>query len=267
MSLFLLSVLHTAHLCPKPRVEGIFSSIVESMLKEQSMPKGDILDVGANTGEMTCLYACASPTQTIYAIDPSYREIRNLNCEPYKNIKKKVMTLSRSGANTIDQVFKETKMGFLHMDVEGNELDLLIGGNNVISRDRPVFSVEVHYMRQEGTRIDSLSDHIKHLNYTSYVIHEVCGHGMDCRNILCLPDELLHELAYVPILDVAIRSGIMVETEIKNVQAYSSRTPLRHFYDSAREPTLLRRKDAAYVCNHGGRKWKQDSPCIFKGAH
>lgn len=207
------------HTCPKPSVEGGLSSIVEGMLREGSMPVGDILDVGANTGEMTCLYACVSPLRVVHAIDPSHDLIQKLHCTGSNNIKKVAMTLGRSSINkkplvdTIDHVLADRRMGFMHLDVEGSELDVLIGGNRVIARDRPLFSVEVHYReRQKLFRgVNALLNHIAALNYSAYVVHEVCGWGTDCRNVLCFPNEKLHTLAYSPIIDISIRSGILVK--------------------------------------------------------
>eukprot|EP00308_Calcidiscus_leptoporus_P020243 CAMPEP_0119387502 /NCGR_PEP_ID=MMETSP1334-20130426/100946_1 /TAXON_ID=127549 /ORGANISM="Calcidiscus leptoporus, Strain RCC1130" /LENGTH=50 /DNA_ID=CAMNT_0007409259 /DNA_START=35 /DNA_END=183 /DNA_ORIENTATION=+ len=42
-----------------------------------------------------------------------------------------------------------------------------------------------------------------------YVVNEVCGFPTTCRNVLCVPHELVAGLHNSPILDLAVRSGAM----------------------------------------------------------
>ena len=61
--------------CEKPNAEGIFNSIIQSLLTENRVPKGDVLDVGANDGQWTKLYACCDKSRTVHAVDPDPRRM------------------------------------------------------------------------------------------------------------------------------------------------------------------------------------------------
>ena len=279
-----------ANQCRKPPRESTFNSIVEGLLREGSMPPGDVLDVGANTGEWTCLYACVSPSRLVHAVDPSAKNIRLLRCADHiQNVRKARLALSAVGGynitgpgkgrdrgqqlvigsgrmrpsahgdvpvSTVDELFGDSTAGFMHIDVEGHELDVLLGGGRVVSRDRPIFSVEAH-LRREKKSNKKLFNHITALQYTVFVVHEVCGWFTDCRNLLCIPDERLGSLAGSAVLNLAVRSGVLVKVNLRNITEYTSAAPLRGFYDARG----LLSKPGQYVCNKNSRTWKSDKPC------
>ena len=78
-------------------------------------------------------------------------------------------------------------LAFGHFDVEGAELDLLRGARWVISRDRPIFTVEVP--TRQTSYAQQLLDEIASLGYGALVVPEKCGDNADCRNMICLPTE------------------------------------------------------------------------------
>lgn len=270
--------------CPKPPFERSFNSLVEGLFREGSMPPGDVLDVGAHKGEWSCLYACADPSRVVHAVDPSPELIRRLECTSpnIKNVRKAALALAAKGGynisgsttrkfvdprlrpsgrgmvpvTTVDELFGDSPAGFLHIDVEGHEVKVLLGGGRVISRDRPIFSVEV-FLREKRHN-EELFEHVTALQYTPFVVHEVCGWASDCRNVLCLPNERLRRLADSAVLDLAVRAGVLVQGNPRNISEYVSPAPLRGFYDTT--PALLN-EPGQYTCNVNGRVWNDFKPC------
>ena len=60
------------------------------------------------------------------------------------------------------------KIDFLKVDIQGAELSALKGMRNLISRDRPVFFIEVeeHHLRRFSTSSKALIDHFLSMNYS-----------------------------------------------------------------------------------------------------
>ena len=67
--------------CHKPRTERTLNSIVEGMFREDLMPPGSILDVGANDGQTACMLACFDRNRTVHAIDPSPVLVGKMRCQ------------------------------------------------------------------------------------------------------------------------------------------------------------------------------------------
>ena len=67
-------------------------------------------------------------------------------------------------------------LAFGHFDVEGAELDLLRGARWVISRDRPIFTVEVP--TSYTSYAQQLLDEIASLGYGALVVPEKCGENI-----------------------------------------------------------------------------------------
>ena len=91
---------------------------------------------------------------------------------------------------TLDDLFltrwKTETLGFAHLDVEGNELDVLKGAMRVIARDRPLLMTEVHVHRNR-TLAASVLAFAEGLGYHSWLVDEACGARQDCRNVLHVP--------------------------------------------------------------------------------
>ncbi len=141
--------------------EKTFNTIIYGLFTENHIPDGDILDCGAHIGDFTCMYACFDPKRTVRALEPFKSSFDSISCPSNKNVIKYNLGLSKvpgflvdkpngfefdaktinkiratptNGAfefDSIDNFFSaRTKSypGFLHLDVEGYELNVLEGG-------------------------------------------------------------------------------------------------------------------------------------------
>lgn len=71
---------------------------------------------------------------------------------------------------TIDEYFKEIHVDLIKMDIEGAEMKALLGGMNVIKRDRPVLAISIYHTIEDFYTIPQLI--FKELdNYEYYVRH------------------------------------------------------------------------------------------------
>lgn len=209
----------------QPNHEIILNSIVAGLVLEGRVPAGSFLDAGANTGEWACLYASLVPDRVVHALDPSRRNValmkqryvtlrpnmrprfaglggsqRWVDAGPRKNFWRAQLEHvhrwpSASAYNdtrttfqilTIDELFASERLGFMHLDVEGSELDVLRGGTEVLVRDRPVFTVELH-VEQDANYTRALLELIDLNRYDAFLVDEHCGMRRDCRNLICLP--------------------------------------------------------------------------------
>jgi FkbM family methyltransferase len=89
----------------------------------------------------------------------------------------------------LDHLYRSQRLGFAHFDVEGQEANVLQGATQVIMRDRPVFTTELH-VHYSYTSTTALMGLISRLGYRSYLVEgESCGVRADCRNLLNIPKE------------------------------------------------------------------------------
>lgn len=102
----------------------------------------------------------------------------------------------------------EETLGFAHFDVEGNELDVLIGGESIIRRDLPIFTVEL-VVHKDANYTTSLLDFMSHhLEYDVLLVEEECGLPLDCRNLMAIPRRRANLLAAILTrLDAFSRNG------------------------------------------------------------
>lgn len=186
-----------------------------------------IIDAGANDGTSTLLLSSYFKNHTIFSVEPILVNIANIlrktkkinniivqhgglgdqmtygTYPRYLDQKKSVAYLQigklksyrhlkqgdvKFPVFTIDYLFQKHKLSFAHWDVEGNEIELLNGAQNVIKRDRPFFTVESFHL-SNASHHHTLMSAIKHLNYTIIRVNEKCGWPRDCRNYLCVPNE------------------------------------------------------------------------------
>ena len=191
--------------------EIILTSFLPSLLREEGMvPEGIIFDVGTQHGEQAAHYAITAPSRQILAMDPSDKlveEIRN-NFGKLPNLRVEqggvgktvgVMKPRDSSFNmdldqefkiyTLDSLFydKGERLGLLHLDVEGLELDVLKGGLQTLRAYKPIMTTEVR-VHKDPEYTKELLELLDREGYDSYVINEVCGYPhMDYRNILNIP--------------------------------------------------------------------------------
>lgn len=57
--------------CPKPSTELKLNSIIAGLFREDNMPRGSIIDVGALDGTFACFYARLASTRIVHALDPT----------------------------------------------------------------------------------------------------------------------------------------------------------------------------------------------------
>jgi len=107
-------------------------------------------------------------------------------------------------------------LGFLHLDVEGLELDVIDGGVQTILRDLPMLTVEIFVHNRPDTTYNLLS-RLGQLGYRTFIIEEQCGVPADCRNVLCVPIRRVPSLRQSATLDLAQGSGVLQEVTPTNV--------------------------------------------------
>ena len=106
----------------------------------------------------------------------------------------------------IDELFRTQwhgeRLGFAHWDTEGNELDILRGGEKTISRDMPIFTVECA-VHKSPTYTKKLLSFLESLGYQTFLIEEEAGFPLDVRNLLNLPLRHRQRLGGVVTADAA----------------------------------------------------------------
>ena len=86
----------------------------------------------------------------------SENNLSNKNYETIKNIKK----------TSLDKYNFSHDIGFIKIDVEGHELEIIRGGKNFLKRHRPVMLIEIEERHNGKKSID--------------IIDEICSHGYVC---------------------------------------------------------------------------------------
>ena len=77
-------------------------------------------------------------------------------------------------------------VGFIKIDVEGHELEVLRGADKVLRRDRPNLLVEIeeqHMRHQGGGDIGDTFGHLKGLGYTAYMLTEGALHKTEAEAV------------------------------------------------------------------------------------
>ena len=105
------------------------------------------------------------------------------------------------------------RLAFAHFDVEGSELDLLMGGSAVLRRDRPIFTAEVMIHRSESYNQRMLAM-LDKLAYRAYLVPEQCGLPYDCRNLICMPREKPLRLTSLVATTVQILNASMLAAAV-----------------------------------------------------
>ena len=148
---------------------------------------------------------------------------------------------------------REAHLAFAHVDVEGSELELFLGSTQVLSRDRPLLTIEVA-IHSHAYRTSSVEKNRKMLRllernaYALYVVEEPCGVSMDMRNLLGIPRERLTSLIGSPTLDLAVRAGRLLAVNSANLTRFG-------YADCCREGGVCNRK-SHQLCNvRMVRKW------------
>ena len=79
-------------------------------------------------------------------------------------------------------------IGYIHLDVEGYEYNVIKGAKQLIDLYRPIITFEQHL---ETDDIAGICQLVKEKMYTIYLINEILpGCRPDCRNYLAFPSEM-----------------------------------------------------------------------------
>jgi hypothetical protein len=94
-------------------------------------------------------------------------------------------------AVTLDYLYDHNvigNIGYIHLDVEGMEMNVIEGSNKIIDSYRPIISFEQHI---ELDDYQKNANYLKNKNYSIYLVDETFeGCRPDCRNSFAFPNEL-----------------------------------------------------------------------------
>jgi hypothetical protein len=80
------------------------------------------------------------------------------------------------------------RVALLKLDVEGQEPNVIRGGLRLVQRDRPIITTEVLVQSARGVA-DDLFALLDAQQYDSYLVDEIAGVNLDCRNVIHVPRE------------------------------------------------------------------------------
>jgi FkbM family methyltransferase len=163
------------------RQNVIFEKFIVSLLSKIINPNRNMLDVGSNIGVWSIVYSTFMKG-TIYAFEPQEEVfnclVNNIKLNQCKNIipynlalsdKKTTYLMNASydvlnnfgafrissdGALSITADIGDSlnlsNIGFIKMDVEGHEMEALIGLSKTIQESKPVLAVEIHSTQENA---------------------------------------------------------------------------------------------------------------------
>jgi len=213
---------NTIHYAMRAYHEVGFRQIHSYLINERIIdPSKNFIDLGAWIGDNTIPWA-KNITGTVYAIDPSPDNcqfiymLQQVNSVSNVKIIQAAISETQKIVSTNDELFHcsfvygnteengkhkvqsysldfliEHKVienvGYIHLDVEGMELNIVQGASKLIDSCRPIISFEQHL---ETDDVAGICDLIKQKMYNIYLIDEVLpGCKADCRNFLAFPNE------------------------------------------------------------------------------
>jgi len=198
---------------------------INTFLIKKNIIKNNIIDLGAWVGDNSIPWA-KNIDGIVYAIDPSPRNCDFINKVCDLNEIKNVKTIQHAISNineilstnddidhcsfvyentglngknkvnavSLDYLYQEKiieNIGYIHLDVEGMEYNVIQGANKLIDDCRPIISFEQHL---EIDDYNIILSYLKNNFYTVFLIDEIlpgCRH--DCRNSIAFPNEIYNE--------------------------------------------------------------------------
>lgn len=201
----------------------------------------DIIDIGSNFGYYSLIAAGSNSNVRIHAFEPSTQTyaklVRNIKLNSFQNI-----TTYNIGVSNIDGSFKlyladkqntgmtslaepdffsgksidikvvkldgflmtnyDNKLSLVKIDVEGNELNVLLGMKNLITSNKPVIFIEIinEYLNKFGHSAENVFEFFKSSNYRVFNYNQqneiqeliesrdvglaICIHKNNCQSVL-----------------------------------------------------------------------------------
>lgn len=202
--------------------------IIINLINKSLIDKNqNIIDAGAFLGD-TSLPLSLNITGNLYTIDPGIinmeiikeiidlNGIKNIKLLPYclsDTYKKLYYNKGKFGINftsfsdnevnkeysvesySLDILYNKNiieNISLLHIDVEGQELAVIKGSINLITKYNPIIIFEGH-IKTNTSQVISCCDFLKNINYNLFMINEDAGNPGDCRNFLCIPTNKITE--------------------------------------------------------------------------
>ena len=179
---------------------------------ESRRPIRTILDIGANIGLLSILFAAAFPNAEIYAMEPSPTNCEYIkhNCKefpsitliekgayskagyaqlacpdqeqraiPEWNMNTGQLSLYGRGENKeivelarIDDLFED--VDFIKLDVEGAELDVLVGAERLMAESKPILLIEIRddILSMAGRSSPDVTRHLDKIGYVPIGVFE-----------------------------------------------------------------------------------------------
>lgn len=183
---------------------------------------GLIVDSGANDGATTELLAKRFPNHTILSVEPIASNVKEIHRRNLENVRAvhgglgkdlgfadypaaldakrgsigvqigqlAIYSRRMRGSNRVpypvyplDRLVGSARLVFAHLDVEGAEIEALLGGEQSVARWRPVITVET-FPHSNATKHTALNALLTSWGYRCEILDESCGWG-DCRNMVC----------------------------------------------------------------------------------
>ena len=170
---------------------------------EHIRPGQTVVDAGAHHGLMSILFGRqVGPSGRVIAYDilPRNAEIvrRNLALNGVSNVEVRALGLGKESADVggtdyggnfvvagrgglkvvaLDDELRNERVDFIKLDVEGSDLEAMIGARHVLKRDRPVLDLELHnsIFADRRSTLRQISEILAPLQYRYEVLPEIAG--------------------------------------------------------------------------------------------
>lgn len=192
--------------------EPIFRQI-HTYLINNNLINNNIIDAGSWLGDNSIPWALLLPKSIIYSIDPSQGNLDFINLVAKSNSIENIKTLCKVLSDKKETVYSDSNMfhmtfnkdnggsvfnsctldellklktidniGYIHLDVEGFESNVIKGAEWVIKKYEPLITFEQHLNTDNYLELSQL---LKNQNYEVYQIEEILkGNNIDCRNFI-----------------------------------------------------------------------------------
>ena len=145
---------------------GFYESELSRAYRRLIAPDAIVYDIGADDGLTTLIYAQLAPLGHVYAFEPEAHGLaaieRNLGANPALAPRVTVVPAAVGGgaSSTSVDMFasNERPPGFVKIDVDGSELEVLEGMSETLRTSEPALIVEVHSRELERRCVALLRD-------------------------------------------------------------------------------------------------------------